>query len=170
MTLDFRLQELSFRKLTEDVELSSFCCDKDDELGIDEFIHSEALDYQKGHYGVTYLFYHSNEIVGFVTVAMGSVRAKELPEEMETNDESRIKTFPSLLIGQLGVDNKYRKRNLGSILCDWCVGLAVELSDRIGCRYVSPVTNKNKIDFYRKCEFKTENPNKERIMLVRRVV
>lgn len=168
-TSKFQLEDLSYEKLSEDVDLSSFCCDKGDELGVDEFIHNEALDYQKGLYGVTYLFYYNDEVVGFVTLAMGSVRANELPEGMEADPDMEISTFPSLLIGQIGVDNRFRKRDTGRIMCEWCVGMAAEFAKSIGCRYISAVTEKTKIGFYEKCGFKTRNPKKRRIVMVRKV-
>ena len=169
MSSRFRLEDLTYRKLDEKTDLSSFSCSVEDDLGVDEFIHKEAINYQKEHFGITYLFYHNEEIVGFVTIAMGVVKANELSEGMEEDSQLEIKTFPSLLIGKLGVDNRYRRRDVGRILCAWCVGKALEFSEDIGCRYVSLVTKKSKIGFYNKCRFFTANPNKERIVMMKRI-
>ena len=165
----FKLENFTYEKLSEDVDLSSFCCDREDYSGVNDFIHNQALDYQRGLYGVTYLFYFHDEIVGAATIAMGDVKTKELPGGMEADPDMVIKTFPSLLIGQLGVDNKYQKRDAGLIICEWCVGIAAELAQKVGCRYISLVTEETKIGFYEKCGFKTRSEKPRRIVMIRKL-
>jgi hypothetical protein len=53
----------------------------------------------------------------------------------------------------MGVEKRFRKKGLGSFICDICVGLARTLSKRVGCRYVILRTVRSKIEFYLKCEF-----------------
>jgi len=55
-----------------------------------------------------------------------------------------------MLIGQLGVDNNYRGIDIGSTMCGWCIGKAIEFSKVIGCRYVSVLTNEKVAEFYKK--------------------
>ena len=162
------ISDLTFQILSEDSDLSFFHCDRNDELGVDEFIHKEALDYQRGHYGVTYLFYYEDRLVGSVTIAMAYVETSEIPES-EVDENLEIKQYPSMLIGQLGVDNDHRGIDIGTALCGWCVGKAVEFSKVVGCRYVSALTNEKIVEFYRKCGFMTRSAKKKRVLMIKRL-
>ena len=148
--IDF--EQIKHSKLSENDDLSSFDCSLDDEMGINEFIHKEALAYQSERLGTTYLFRYHDDIVGFVTISMGDIRAKEVEDEDQMKQS--IRTYPALYIGRLGVDNEYRGRDIGKHICRWCVGFAVDISERIGCRYVTLHTTKKLFSFYKRCNFK----------------
>ena len=64
-----------------------------------------------------------------------------------------LKTYPSLLIGRLGVDNNQRRKGVGKYICNWCLGLAMKLSNDVGCRYIILETTEKMIKFYMKCNF-----------------
>jgi len=108
----------------------------DDTLGLNEFIHKEAMQYQKESRGITYLFYINDVAIGYVTVAMHAIEVKETRLGIVT----RKKHYPALLLGRLGVHNDYRGRNVGYSICLWTIGLAKELSKKIGCRFVVLLT------------------------------
>lgn len=166
----FKKDDLIFDKLSEETDLSDFCCDYEDELGVDDFIHKEAWSYQIGNFGMTYLFYYEDNIVGFVTIAMGNIDAKkEAPDREEIGDTIAIKHYPSVLIGQLGVHNDCRRKDLGRIICDWVAGRAAKLQEIIGCRYVSLATMPNLVGFYERCDFETMKPDRKTVIMVRKV-
>jgi hypothetical protein len=143
------LDQLIVRSLDEQADVSQFDCGLDDVLGIDEFIHKEAMQYQNDSMGITYLFYHQNVLVGYVTVAMYAIEVKETRLRMVTSE----KRYPALLLGRLGVHNGYRHRHVGLSICLWTIGLAKELSRKIGCRFVVLLTSPTKVGFYQKCGF-----------------
>jgi len=166
----FELKDITFEKLSEETNLSDFCCDYKDELGVNEFIHDESWLYQIGNFGVTYLFYYKDKIVGFITIAMGNIDAKkDAPDKEVIGDTITIKHYPSVLIGQLGTHNDCRKKGLGMIMCDWVAGKAAELQEIIGCRYVSLATTQKLIEFYEKCDFETMRPGQKSVVMVRKV-
>ena len=133
--------------------LTRFNCDYEDDLGCNDFIHKEdeAKLFQKERHGITYLFSYNRVVVAFVTLAMSSIEAKRIDKRYKK--PIRLKSYPSLLIGRLAVDNKFRKKGIGKYLCKWCIGFAIRLSDEVGCRYVILETNEKKVNFYKKCEF-----------------
>lgn len=145
------LDQLTVRKLNERVNLSDFNCSIDDELGLNEFIHEEAMDYQRESLGVTHLFYYKDRLVGYATVAMGSIMVRYTRLSLPFFGVK--KRYPALLLGRLGVDNSYRNRHIGMCICLWAIGLARELSKMIGCRFVVLMTDQSRIDFYQKCGF-----------------
>jgi ribosomal protein S18 acetylase RimI-like enzyme len=59
-----------------------------------------------------------------------------------------------LLIGRLAVSNNWRRKGIGKYLCDWCLGVAITMSEQIGCRYVIVETEENNVNFYENCDFK----------------
>ncbi|MDR0460350.1 MAG: hypothetical protein LBH62_02770 [Nitrososphaerota archaeon] len=62
------------KALNDKSDLTSFNCTDDDVLGLNKFIHDEALDYQREGAGVTHLFYRDEKLVGYVTLAMCAIK------------------------------------------------------------------------------------------------
>ena len=143
------LQQLTVKTLDGQVDVSHFDCSTDDVLGINEFIHKEAMKYQNDSMGITYLFYYQTVLVGYVTVAMYAIEVRETRLRMVTNE----KRYPALLLGRLGVHNDHRGRHVGLCICLWTIGLAKEMARRVGCRFVVLLTSPMKVGFYQKCGF-----------------
>ena len=144
-------EELRFEILNEKHDLSKFHCSEADEMGLNEFIHDEALQFQNEHLGVTYLFFHHNNIVGFATLAMSQIEIKQTKVTLPF--EPNIRDYPALLIGRLATDNKYRGRHVGLNISLWCVSKAKQLSTEVGCRLIIIMTNDKKSSFYQKLRF-----------------
>ena len=90
--IDFR--RIAVRKLEEEDDLSRFDCSKDDHMGLNEFIHEEALDFKQNRLSITYLFFYEGKIIGFVTLSMADIRAEQIEEDQRI--PVNIKTFPGL--------------------------------------------------------------------------
>jgi GNAT superfamily N-acetyltransferase len=145
----FDLEHLVVKQITEDVDLSGFDCSRDDTLGLNEFIHKEAIKYQNDCMGSTYMFYYQDFLVGYVTIAMYAIEVKETRLRIVTNE----KRYPALLLGRLGVHNDYRDRNIGRSICTWTIGFAKDFSKKLGCRFVVLLTSQSTVGFYLKCGF-----------------
>jgi len=140
------------KKLCDKTDLSSFDCSYDDELRLNDFLHKEAFEYQQEDMGVTYLFYNNDdEIVGYVTVAMGFIRKKRTPLSVEGDDKIH---FPALWLGRLAVHSSQRKSGVGAYLVKWCIGFAKKASVDVGCRFIVLVTKEGyRTKFYTKHGF-----------------
>lgn len=161
---DINSQDLEVRLLKPEDDLSTFDCSRDDLMGLNDFIHSDALQYQEENLGVTHLFFHNEHIVGFATLAMAQIEAKLCPP---SSASTTIKYFPALLIGRLGVHNDYRDRNIGQNICLWCLGFAQQVSKKIGCRLIVVLTQGETVNFYKRCSFSIapRHENKLRILM-----
>jgi predicted N-acetyltransferase YhbS len=84
---------------------------------------------------------------------MTSIKVDKLPKIDKFEWASTI-SYPAILLGNMGVDNKFWKRGIGSRICNYCVGLAAEESEKIGCRYIILHT-KTRETFYKKLGFVT---------------
>jgi predicted N-acetyltransferase YhbS len=144
--------DFSIEKLDEQTDLSAFHCNENDDLGLDEFIHKEALEYQKEGMGVTHLFHAKDDIAGYITVAMGSIGLWMTDLKVKIYDKKR---YPALWLGRLAVDNKLRRKHVGRCMLKWGIGLAQKYSEEIGCRFVVLVTKgEHRIKFYTECGFR----------------
>jgi len=167
--IKFEPHQLTVEKLSPEHDLSNFNCSDEDISKVNEFIQEQALKYQNENMGVTHLFFYKDEIVGFVTLSMTYIEGKEAPDEGDLAYFGNKKP-PSMLIGQLGVDNIVRRRGLGRLLCDWCEGIAIELNKKVGCRYLVLHTERELIQFYEKCGFITKKPNKKSPLMVKKIL
>lgn len=148
----FVVSDFSVKKLDKRTDLSAFDCSKDDDLGLNEFIHNEALDYQKEGMGVTHLFYIKEDIAGYITVAMGSIGVWMTDLKVEVYDKKR---YPALWLGRLAVQNKLRRQHVGKCMLQWSVGLAQKLSKVLGCRFLVLITKgEDRKKFYTECGFR----------------
>jgi predicted N-acetyltransferase YhbS len=125
-----------------------------DRLGCDDFIHKEdeAKLFQKERHGITYLFSYGGDVIGYVTLAMSSISSKRMDKQYK--ELVGLKFYPSLLIGRLAVSNNWRRKGVGKYLCDWSLGVAMTLSEKVGCRYVIVETDHINVNFYENCDFK----------------
>jgi GNAT superfamily N-acetyltransferase len=153
--IDFTNLRVSVFSGTEDVGSCDFREDDLDPLGVDNFIRNKALAYQHYRLCVIYIIACGGAILGFFTVSMGVIDAKKLTEGEQVETASNLRSYPGLLLGYMGVDRRYRKKGLGKWICDYCIGLAIEWSDKIGCGYVFLETSENKKQFYEKVGFIT---------------
>jgi GNAT superfamily N-acetyltransferase len=169
MPQGFQPEKIHYQILRKDTDISRFNCSDRDKTGVNEFIHKEAIKYQQEKMGITYLFFYKTEVIAYVTVSMTCIDSREAPDT-DTLKWFEKKKPPAMLIGQLGVDNKWRKKGIGSYLCDWCYGLALEISNEVGCRYLTLHTEKELIQFYEKNGFKTMKPNRKSPVMVRRII
>ena len=148
---DITSTELAVKILEESDNLTAFNCDRNDTMELNVFIHSEAIQYQKEKLGITHLFLYDNHIIGFATLAMSDVEIKEAPSLLSF--KPNIRDYPVLLIGRLAVHNDYRGRNVGKIICLFCLDTAKRISKEIGCKLVVVQTEENLVGFYEKCGF-----------------
>ena len=119
-----------------------------------------------------YLIKYEGEIMACFSVSMSGINVERLGKD-EKIQEATFKSYPAMLLGQMCTDKKQRRRNIGSYICEFVVGLAQELSNRVACRYVMLHTdmNKKRVDFYEKNGFvKAESPPTEgKLLMYRRI-
>ncbi|HUK85374.1 MAG TPA: hypothetical protein VLU95_05900 [Candidatus Acidoferrum sp.] len=134
--------------LDQNDNVSSFSCGVKD---IDEFIQKEALDFQKELLGVTYLFRHGQELVGFATLSMADLKREKI--EAKHRPQSKIENYPALLIGQLAVCEKLQDQDVGTFICDFCFDRALKFSKIVGCRFMFVNAIESALGFYIKYGF-----------------
>jgi hypothetical protein len=119
--------------------------EKQDIEEVQDFIDNFALSDQENGLSCTYLAYYDGSLVGYFTVSPSNISYETVKVKVQTRDE--ITRYPVILISNLGVDRKQRRRDFGSILLNRCMGLSGLIKDIVGIRYVILYTY-TKEDFY----------------------
>ncbi len=74
--------------------------------------------------------------------------------------------FPAMIILDLCIDKESRGKGFGEYVLLWCIGIAREVSEKIGCRYIILYT-KDAIGFYKKNDYQvSEKPTKRDFKLI----
>lgn len=168
------LSELSFIELNNIIDLSTFDCNDAD---LNDFLKNDALNYQNELMSKTYLFTDNQEIIAFFSVSNDNLVDKgytnnswnRLHRKTDIPNPKRIKQYPAVKIGRLGVNCNHQGNGLGCQLLDFVKGWVVEYS-KTGCRFilVDAYNKPEVIKFYEKNKFTllldTDSDDNTRIM------
>jgi GNAT superfamily N-acetyltransferase len=140
---------ISIRPLQATDDLRHFYSGNED---LDRFFKKYAAKNQYHlHIGATYVAVEDDRIVGFVTVAPGSIQADELPL-------SRAKGLPSyplpvLRLARLAIERSRQRKGVGSSLVRFVLLRALELDHELGCLGVVVDPKAESVEFYTKLGF-----------------
>lgn len=141
---DILPEELLIEKLSSNHDLTGFRCSDDD---LDEFIRFDALLQREDRLNQTYICKYQGNIIAFFTVSADSIKIND-------KDKKRIgvnyPAFPAVKIGRLAVHEDYKRMNVGSTLIMYTVGLALDLSEKVGVRFISVDAYHGIEEFYEK--------------------
>jgi GNAT superfamily N-acetyltransferase len=151
--------DCTLTRLEADTDLSNFSCLHVD---LDDFLHNDSKKYSTELLGVTYLFTHneSNEIVAFFTVSNASLNLKVLSKAKKKKVDNQIPhpkrrtSYPSVLLGRLGVSNIYHGCGVGQQILNFIKGW-FRYDNKTGCRFiiVDAYNEDSVLNFYKKNEF-----------------
>lgn len=159
-----RLEYLHLDELEEIPRLDFTEHDGSDPLEIHKFYYNDLRRYQESKLSIARFVKYKGAIAGYFTVSMNAIELDKLGKDEKVKG-STPKKYPAMLIGRMGVDKKYRGKGIGSEMCLFCRGLAIETSHEIGCRYVMLHTTDAQVPFYRKSGFvKSGNPPRKDIV------
>ena len=142
--------EVEIRPLAEEDYRNDFSCGQAD---LDRFFQHYAGQNQfKLHLSVTYVAVLNDRVVGFATVAAGSLERASLPG---ARVRKRLPAYPPpvLRVARLGVDRRAQGHGIGKALLRHVLSLAVEQRDRIGCVGVVTDAKPDAIPFYESVGF-----------------
>ncbi|MDR1813343.1 MAG: N-acetyltransferase [Tannerella sp.] len=147
--------------LSAGTTFADFNCGDND---LNEFFNIDAIKYQEQMLGSTYFFRHKStgKIVCAFTLSPDSMNTTNLPgsrrKKVKENipREKPLRSFPSYLIGRLGVDIAFSGLGAGSQLLTF-IKLYCFDNYRYNCRFllVDAYNNPSVLNFYLKNEFLT---------------
>jgi predicted GNAT family N-acyltransferase len=169
------IDELCFSLLESSDDISKLDCtdeDKSDPLQVNEFIHNHARTAHEAKLTAVYVVKHAKKIISCFTVSMFVIKAKRLVDKEQVKD-SPIKSYPAILLGQMCVDKAYRGVDVGIHMCTFALGIASNVSKRVGCKCVVLHTNEKMEAYYeKKCKFirAKVDPSDETVWMYRPIV
>ena len=117
---------------------------------LDLYFHRYAGQNQfRHHIGATYVAIDGERILGFVTVAPGSLDAADLPSGRKTPPYP----VPILRLARLAVDASARGRGLGRALLRFAIELAERMMVELGCVGLVVDAKRGAEEFYRRYGF-----------------
>ena len=115
--------------LTRDHDRNSFDCGVP---ALNDYLQKYALQNQKKHAARTYVATRGNRIVGYYSLAYGSVSLDEAPQ----NVKSRLARhpIPVILLARLAVDSAEQARGLGTALLKDALLRTIQAAEIAGLR------------------------------------
>lgn len=167
----FRIDPSSirYRKLSGSFKSALDCTDREgkDPNGVQSFIKKHAIRIQNAKLGSTHVISYKRKVIGYVTLATSSIHRNEVFKKARprVNDGP---VFPAMIILDLCIDKKSRKRGFGEHVLMWCNGMARAIYDKVGCRFVTLYADDAR-DFYSLHNYQlaeTDQKNKFKLMYV----
>lgn len=159
MTTEDILRRYRVYKLGEDESVKSFDCGDAD---LNDFILNDALLYRKERLAVTYTFVHqenSNDVAAYFCLANDRISLADFDTKTKYNrfsrrfvNEKRLKSYPAVKIGRLGVAQSMKGMSIGSLLLDFIKSYFL-IENKTGCRFITVDAYADAIPFYLKNGF-----------------
>lgn len=139
------MAELEIRLLRREDDRSGFCCG---DPALDRFFQHYAGQNQfKLHLAATWIAVHGSDILGFATVASGSIERHAMPD---TQLRKRLPAYPLpvLRLARLGVARRAQGAGIGKALIRHVLRLALAQRERSGCVGVVTDAKPGAVTFY----------------------
>ena len=108
-----------------------FQCTRDAQQG---FFRDRAVNDQTQDISRSFLAYVDSTLVGYLTLAMDAI---ELKRKERPSSDIPYPRLPAVKLCQLAVHKDHERRGLGKKLVALAAGSALELKQRVGCRYLT---------------------------------
>lgn len=116
-------------KLNASHDLDSFDCSKP---SLNKFLKVHALVNQKANSASTYVAYEGEQIIGYYTLAVGSVVYADAPERITKGLAKH--PIPVMLLARLAVDKEIQSQGIGKGLLKDALLRTVQAADIAGIR------------------------------------
>jgi GNAT superfamily N-acetyltransferase len=136
-------------RLCSDHDLSGFACRVDE---LDEWLRRHALAAQKMDAARTFVVVHGRRVVGYVSLAMGSVQRTDAPARLVRG----MPAYPvgMVLIARLAIDKREQGTGLGARLLADALRMAVLAGESVAARLVVvDAIDESAAQFYRRYGF-----------------
>ncbi len=130
-------------------DLTAFNCNK---AALNDWLRNKALENEKLGASRTYVVCYGEKVVGYYSLATGSINHSDVPGKIKRNMPNPI---PVMLLGKLAVDINHQKRGLGKGLVKDAIRRVLQASTIAGIRaiLVHAIDEEARIFYVEKCGF-----------------
>lgn len=149
-------------KLRRDHSLDSFDCGQDD---LNRFLKRQAWNNQQSHSAQTYVLARDLSVLGYYSLAAGSVRQEDATERVKKGLARH--PIPVILLARLAVDASLQGKGVGPALLKDALLRAASAADTIGARALLVHAKDEKAKgFYEHFDFKPSPSDPYHLLLV----
>lgn len=135
-------------------DVSKFDCGHAD---LNDFLRNDCPKQIAHRLSFTRMAFYEGQIVGYVSLLADSIALHESVREWYKlqKDLEVFQQVPALKIGRLGIENKFKGRDIGTALVTYSVGVAFRMNDElgVGCRFITVDSDPDAVKFYEKQGF-----------------
>ena len=142
--------ELQIAQLNIRHNITSFNSNNTD---LNDFLKNDALHAQEDMVSKTYLCFYQMGLAGYITLTTDTLEVQAV-EESDGIDGYPHRKYPCVRIARLAVDREFERRGIGRFLSLAATGIAIDVSNKIGCRYITVDSKPESIGFYERQGFK----------------
>jgi len=146
----FPLDELTVVLLKKGIVVGRFDCGDAD---LNEFLKEDAFAYSEQELAKTYVALYRNEPVSFISVCADAIKLSDEETEAEFGKKKEHADYPAVKIARLAVARQHQRSKIGITMVEYAIGKAIELSESVGCRFVTVDAYPAQQRFYEKCNF-----------------
>ncbi len=118
------------QKLAVHHDVESFCSGVN---SLDSWLKKRALANEKNNVSRTYVVCESHQVVGYYTLAAGSVQRELAPKKMQRNMPDPI---PVMVLGRLAVDQACTRKGIGRGMLRNAIIKTLEATDILGMKAI----------------------------------
>ena len=144
------------------LNIRDFSCGNAD---LDDFFRNDTVNFAKELMGKTYCYVlneNPKEIVCAVTLANDSLKMKDVSSSTKNRlqrkipNQKRMRSYPAVLIGRIGVNIKYQHLGIGKQLMDFIKMWFIDEENKTGCRFivVDAYNNEQTLNYYLSNDFR----------------
>lgn len=150
--------DLDIFSLSKRSDVSSFCCSNTD---LNDFLKNDSLSNQEELISKTYICYHQKHLVGYFTLTTDTLQVK-LVDDCDCVDDFPYPRYPAVKLARLATDGRFEHMGIGTHMLFAAVGLAIDVSEITGCRYITVDSKPESVGFYVKHGFKAVKTTSKR--------
>ncbi len=124
------------------------------------FLQDDALANQTLGISVTYLFFiiekGSMDLAGYITLLSDSIGVHQNSELQHEFEDKGIgyRTLPGIKIGRMATDTRFQRRGIATAMIKFAISVALDISLKVGCRFLIVDSKETAEGFYAKKDFK----------------
>lgn len=137
------------KRLRDEHVISAFDCQN---RALNEYLVKHASQNQKRGLSNTYVALHKDRVIGYYSIATGSVQQNQAPKKVSRGLPKY--DIPVVLLARLAVDGFYQGKGIGSGLLKDALVRSLQVSEIVGMRaLIVHAKNEEAVQFYKKFDF-----------------